>query len=130
MMLIGQYIMYDLRNQIFAHLQRLPLAFFDRNPIGRLVTRVTTDVDALNEMFTSGLVELLGDVLLLAGIVVVLFWLDWRLALVAFSIVPLLALLTRWVRGGVPHAVRARRGQIPPLNAFLPDHVPGLPAVH
>jgi ATP-binding cassette, subfamily B, multidrug efflux pump len=129
MMLIGQYIMYDLRNQIFAHLQRLPIAFFDRNPIGRLVTRVTTDVDALNEMFTSGLVELLGDVLLLAGIVVVLFWLDWRLALVAFSIVPLLALLTGWFRGGVRQAFREVRVKIAAINAFLQEHVTGMPVV-
>jgi len=129
MMLMGQYIMYDLRNQIFAHLQRLPLAFFDRNPIGRLVTRVTTDVDALNEMFTSGLVELLGDVLLLAGIVVVLFWMDWRLALVAFSIVPLLALLTGWFRGGVRQAFRDVRVKIAAINAFLQEHVTGMPVV-
>jgi ATP-binding cassette subfamily B multidrug efflux pump len=129
MMLIGQYIMYDLRNQIFGHLQRLPLAFFDRNPIGRLVTRVTTDVDALNEMFTSGLVELLGDVLLLAGIVVVLFWLDWRLALVAFSIVPLLALLTGWFRGGVRQAFREVRVKIAAINAFLQEHITGMPVV-
>src|SRR5260370_32195076 len=127
MMLIGQYIMYDLRNQIFAHLQRLPLAFFDRNPIGRLVTRVTTDVDALNEMFTSGLVELLGDVLLLARIVVVLFWLDWRLALVAFSIVPLLALLTGWFRGGGRQAFRHARGQIAASKHLLQRRRPGEP---
>jgi ATP-binding cassette subfamily B multidrug efflux pump len=129
MMLMGQYIMYDLRNQIFGHLQRLPIAFFDRNPIGRLVTRVTTDVDALNEMFTSGLVELLGDVLLLAGIVVVLFWLDWRLALVAFSIVPLLALLTGWFRAGVRQAFRDVRVKIAAINAFLQEHITGMPVV-
>ncbi len=129
MMLMGQYIMYDLRNQIFGHLQRLPIAFFDRNPIGRLVTRVTTDVDALNEMFTSGLVELLGDVLLLAGIVVVLFWLDWRLALTAFSIVPLLALLTGWFRGGVRQAFREVRVRVAAINAFLQEHVTGMAVV-
>ena len=129
MMLMGQYIMYDLRNQIFGHLQRLPIAFFDRNPIGRLVTRVTTDVDALNEMFTSGLVELLGDVLLLAGIVVVLFWLDWRLAIVAFSIVPLLAMITAWFRAGVRQAFRDVRVKIAAINAFLQENVTGMPVV-
>ncbi|HYL70315.1 MAG TPA: ABC transporter transmembrane domain-containing protein, partial [Candidatus Dormibacteraeota bacterium] len=129
MMLMGQYIMFDLRNQVFGHLQRLPIAFFDRNPIGRLVTRVTTDVDALNELFTSGLVELLGDVLLLAGIVVVLFWLDWRLALVSFSIVPLLALLTGWFRAGVRQAFRDVRVKIAAINAFLQEHVTGMPVV-
>jgi ATP-binding cassette subfamily B multidrug efflux pump len=129
MQLMGQYIMYDLRNQIFGHLQRLPIAFFDRNPIGRLVTRVTTDVDALNEMFTSGLVELIGDVLLLAGIVIVLFWLDWRLALVAFAIVPLLALLTAWFRAGVRQAFRDVRVKIAGINAFLQEHITGMPVV-
>jgi ATP-binding cassette subfamily B multidrug efflux pump len=129
MQLMGQYIMYDLRNQIFGHLQRLPIAFFDRNPIGRLVTRVSTDVDALNEMFTSGLVELIGDVLLLAGIVVVLFWLDWRLALVAFAIVPLLALLTAWFRAGVRQAFRDVRVKIAGINAFLQEHITGMPVV-
>jgi ATP-binding cassette subfamily B multidrug efflux pump len=129
MQLMGQYIMRDLRNQIFGHLQRLPLAFFDGNPIGRLVTRVTTDVDALNEMFTSGLVELIGDVLLLAGIVVVLFWLDWRLALVAFAIVPLLAVLTAWFRGGVRQSFRAVRVRIASINAFLQEHITGMPVV-
>jgi ATP-binding cassette subfamily B multidrug efflux pump len=129
MQLMGQYIMSDLRNQIFGHLQRLPLAFFDGNPIGRLVTRVTTDVDALNEMFTSGLVELIGDVLLLAGIVVVLFWLDWRLALVAFAIVPLLALLTTWFRGGVRQSFRTVRVKVASINAFLQEHITGMPVV-
>src|SRR6185436_7482306 len=98
MQLMGQHVMNDLRRQIFGHLQRLPIAFFDRNPIGRLVTRVTTDVDALNEMLSAGVVAIFGDVLLLAGIVGVLFWLDWRLALAAFSIVPLLLLLTFWFK--------------------------------
>ncbi len=129
MTLMGQYIMYDLRNQIFGHLQRLPIAYFDRNPIGRLVTRVTTDVDALNEMFTSGLVELIGDVLLLAGIMVMLFWLDWRLALVGFSIVPLLALLTWWFRVGVRQAFREVRVKIAAINAFLQEHITGMPVV-
>jgi ATP-binding cassette, subfamily B, multidrug efflux pump len=129
MQLMGQYIMSDLRNQIFGHLQRLPFAFFDGNPIGRLVTRVTTDVDALNEMFTSGLVELIGDILLLAGIVVVLFWLDWRLALVAFAIVPLLVLLTTWFRGGVRQSFRAVRVKIASINAFLQEHITGMPVV-
>jgi len=95
---MGQYIMNDLRRQIFGRLQLLPLGFYDKNPIGRLVTRVTTDVDALNEMFTAGIVTIFGDLVLLFGIVIVLFWLDWRLALVAFAIVPLLFALTTWFR--------------------------------
>lgn len=127
--LMGQYIMNDLRRQIFAHLQRLPLAFYDRNPIGRLVTRVTTDVDALNEMFTAGIVSIFGDVLLLAGIVAVLFWLDWRLALVAFSIVPLLLLLTTWFKLRVRQSFREVRVKIARINAFLQEHLTGMAVV-
>jgi ATP-binding cassette subfamily B protein len=127
--LMGQYIMKDMRGQIFGHLQKLPLAYYDRNPIGRLVTRVTTDVDALNEMFTAGLVSIFGDLMLLAGIVVVLFWLDWRLALVAFSIVPLLFTLTSWFRVRVRQSFRDVRVKIARINAFLQEHITGMPVV-
>ncbi len=127
--LMGQYIMKDMRGQIFGHLQRLPLAFYDKNPLGRLVTRVTTDVDALNEMFTAGLVSIFGDLMLLAGIVVVLFWLDWRLALVAFSIVPLLFTLTSWFRIRVRQSFRDVRVKIARINAFLQEHITGMPVV-
>ena len=129
MQLMGQYIMHDLRRQIFGHLQRLPIAFFDRNPVGRLVTRVTTDVDALNELFTAGLVAIFGDILLLAGIVGVLFWLDWRLALVAFSILPLLLLLTSWFKARARDSFREVRVKIARINAFLQEHITGMPVV-
>ena len=127
--MMGQYIMNDLRREIFGHLQRLPLGFYDRNPIGRLVTRVTTDVDALNEMFTAGIVSIFGDVLLLTGIVGVLFWLDWRLALVAFSIVPLLLVLTSWFKVRVRQSFREVRVRIARINAFLQEHITGMPVV-
>ena len=127
--LMGQYIMKDMRGQIFGHLQRLPLSFYDKNPLGRLVSRVTTDVDALNEMFTAGLVSIFGDLMLLAGIVVVLFWLDWRLALVAFSIVPLLFTLTSWFRIRVRQTFRDVRVKIARINAFLQEHITGMPVV-
>jgi ATP-binding cassette subfamily B multidrug efflux pump len=127
--LMGQYIMKDMRGQIFGRLQRMPLAYYDKNPIGRLVTRVTTDVDALNEMFTAGLVSIFGDLMLLAGIVVVLFWLDWRLALVAFSIVPLLFTLTSWFRVRVRQTFRDVRVKIARINAFLQEHITGMPVV-
>ncbi|MFL6194456.1 MAG: ABC transporter ATP-binding protein [Thermoanaerobaculia bacterium] len=127
--LMGQYIMKDLRREIFGHLQKLPLAFYDRNPIGRLVTRVTTDVDALNEMFTAGIVSIFGDLMLLAGIVMVLFWLDWRLALIAFSIVPLLFTLTSWFRLRVRQSFREVRVKIARINAFLQEHISGMPVV-
>jgi ATP-binding cassette, subfamily B, multidrug efflux pump len=127
--MMGQYIMNDLRRQVFGHLQRLPLSYYDGNPIGRLVTRVTTDVDALNEMFTAGIVSIFGDVMLLTGIVGVLFWLDWRLALVAFSIVPLLLLLTSWFKARVRQSFREVRVRIARINAFLQEHVTGMPVV-
>src|SRR4029434_7918786 len=93
MQLTGQRIMFDLRLEIFTHLQSLPLSFFDKNPVGRLMTRVTTDVDVLNELFTAGVVTLLGDVLVLLGIVAILFYLNAKLALVAFSVIPLIFLI-------------------------------------
>jgi ATP-binding cassette subfamily B multidrug efflux pump len=126
MQLMGQYIMYDLRKEIFAHLQRLPIAYFDRNPIGRLVTRVTTDIDALNELFTAGIVSVFGDVVLLAGIICVLFWLNWKLALVAFAILPLLLLLTLWFKTRARSSYREVRVRIARINAFLQEHVTGM----
>jgi ATP-binding cassette subfamily B multidrug efflux pump len=129
MQLMGQYIMNDLRRQVFGHLQRLPISYFDRNPIGRLVTRVTTDVDALNELFSAGIVAILGDILLLGGIVGVLFWLDWRLALVAFSILPLLFGLTSWFKARVRDSFREVRVKIARINAFLQEHITGMPVV-
>jgi ATP-binding cassette subfamily B multidrug efflux pump len=129
MQLMGQYIMNDMRRQVFGHLQRLPISYFDRNPIGRLVTRVTTDVDALNELFSAGIVAIVGDILLLAGIVGVLFWLDWRLAVVAFSIVPLLLGLTSWFKARVRDSFREVRVKIAKINAFLQEHITGMPVV-
>ncbi|HEX6898119.1 MAG TPA: ABC transporter ATP-binding protein [Thermoanaerobaculia bacterium] len=126
---MGQRIMNDLRRQIFAHVQRLPLSFYDRNPLGRLVTRVTSDVDALNEMFTSGIVGIFGDILLLVGIVGVLFWLDWQLALVTLSIVPALFLLTFWFKAKARDSFREVRVKIARINAFLQEHITGMPVV-
>lgn len=126
---MGQLIMRDLRQATFRHLQSLPIAFFDRNPIGRLVTRVTTDVDALNEMFTAGIVSIFGDLLLLAGIVTVLFWLDWRLALVCFAIIPLLLLLTSWFKSRVRASFRAVRVKIAAINSYLQEHISGMTVV-
>ena len=129
MQVMGQYIMRDLREQIFRKLQRLPIAYFDANPVGRLVTRVTTDVDALNELFASGLVAAFGDIVVLAGIVCVLFWLDWRLALIAFAIVPLLFLLTFWFRSRVQKSFREVRVKIAKINSFLQEHITGMSVV-
>ncbi|MEP7012128.1 MAG: ABC transporter ATP-binding protein [Acidobacteriota bacterium] len=129
MQVMGQYIMRDLRGQIFRQLQRLPISYFDANPVGRLVTRVTTDVDALNELFASGLVAAFGDLVVLAGIVCVLFWLDWRLALIAFAIVPLLFVLTFWFRSKVQRSFREVRVKIAKINSFLQEHITGMSVV-
>jgi ATP-binding cassette, subfamily B, multidrug efflux pump len=126
MLLMGQDIMRDLRREIFGHLQTLPLSYFDRNPVGRLVTRVTTDVDALNELFTAGLVSIFGDVVLLGGIVAVLFWLDWRLALVSFGILPLLAAITLWFRIRARQTYRDVRVKIARINSYLQEHITGM----
>ncbi len=126
MQMMGQKIMYDLRREVFGRFQRLPVTYFDKNPIGRLVTRVTTDVDALNELFTAGLVSIFGDVVLLVGIVWVLFWLDWRLALVTFAVLPLLLALTLWFKVRARQSYRQVRVRIARINAFLQEHITGM----
>lgn len=126
MLLMGQYIMRDLRRQIFGHLQRLQVSYFDKNPVGRMVTRVTTDVDSLNELFTAGLVSIFGDIMLLTGIVGVLFWLNWRLALVTFGILPLLAGLTLWFKIRARQSYRDVRVRIARINSFLQEHIGGM----
>jgi ATP-binding cassette subfamily B protein len=129
MNIMGQYIMYDLRKQIFGRLQRLDVQFFDRNPVGRLMTRVTTDVDALNEMFTAGFVAIFGDIFVLAGIIGVLFWMNWRLALVLFSITPFIILVSMWFRRGARITYRQVRARIAAINAFLQEHISGMSTV-
>ncbi len=125
----GQRIIFDLRMQIHGHLQRLDVAFFDRNPVGRLMTRVTTDVDALNELFASGVVSVFRDVFMLAGIAVVLFVMDWRLAVVALSVLPLIAAVTQWFRRNARQSYREVRGWIARINAFLQENVTGMATV-
>jgi ATP-binding cassette subfamily B protein len=129
MNLMGQYIMYDLRKEIFGHLQKLDIQYFDRHPVGRLMTRVTTDVDALNEMFTAGFVAIFGDVFVLLGIVGVLFWMNWRMALVLFSITPLILLVSVWFRRGARVTYRQVRVRIAAINAFLQEHISGMSTV-
>ncbi|HEY0157574.1 MAG TPA: ABC transporter ATP-binding protein [Thermoanaerobaculia bacterium] len=129
MNVMGQYIMYDLRKQIFGHLQRLDVQYFDRNPVGRLMTRVTTDVDALNELFTAGFVAIFGDIFVLVGIVSVLFWMNWRLALVLFSITPFIILVSIWFRRGARITYRQVRARIAAINAFLQEHISGMSTV-
>ena len=129
MQMLGQHIMFDLRREVFAKLQRLSVSYLDRNPIGRLVTRATTDVAALNELFTAGLVSIFGDVGLLAGITGVLFLLNWKLALVSFSILPLLLGLTVWFKTRARQSYREVRVKIARIGAFLQEHVTGMSVV-
>ena len=125
----GQRIMFDMRRQIYQHLQRLDLQFFDRNPVGRLMTRVTTDVDVLNDLFTAGVVSIFGDVFTLLGIMIVLVVMDWRLALVAFAVLPLIVVVTQWFRKNVRDSYRTVRTWIARINAFLQEHITGMPTV-
>ncbi|HZM61440.1 MAG TPA: ABC transporter ATP-binding protein [Vicinamibacterales bacterium] len=125
----GQRIMFDLRMQMMTHLHRLDLRFYDRNPVGRLMTRVTTDVDVLNDLFTSGVVSVFGDVFTLIGIMAVLVWMDWRLALVAFSVLPLIALITQWFRVNVRESYRTVRMWIARINAYLQERFTGMSTV-
>ena len=122
----GQHVVYDLRTEVFAHLQRLPSAFFDRTPVGRLMTRVTTDVESINEAFTSGLVLILADIAKLVGILVILFGMDARLAAITFAVVPLALLVSWWFRVRVRDAYRAIRTAVARLNAFLQENVSGM----
>ena len=126
---VGQKAMFDLRSQLFAHLQRLHVAFFDRNPVGRLVTRVTTDVDAVNEMFTSGVVSIFEDAFVLIGIVVIMIWISWPywwLALVTFAVLPLIFWATMIFRRSVRESYRRIRLAIARINAYLQEHVSGM----
>src|SRR5437588_3669834 len=123
---VGQKAMFDLRSQLFAHLQRLHVGFFDRNPVGRLVTRVTTDVDAVNEMFTSGVVSIFEDVFVLAGIVGFMLWMNWWLALITFAVLPLIFWATMIFRRKVRESYRRIRTAIARINAYLQEHVSGI----
>ncbi|MDP6579989.1 MAG: ABC transporter ATP-binding protein [Vicinamibacterales bacterium] len=125
----GQRIIFDLRMRIQEHLQRLDVAFYDRNPVGRLMTRVTSDVDALNDLFASGVVSVFRDIFMLGGIAIVLFIMDWRLAIVALSVLPLIALVTQWFRRNARHSYRQVRGWIARINAFLQENITGMATV-
>ncbi len=126
---MGQGVMYDLRTRIFGHLQRADVSVFDRTPVGRLMTRLTTDVDALNELFTSGFVALLGDVVVLAGIVGILFALDPSLAAITFGILLPMLWVTNWFRKGARDTYRDVRVKIARVNAFLQEHISGIAIV-
>ncbi len=126
---IGQRVMVDLRHQIFVKLQRLPIPFYDRNPVGRLMTRVTSDVETLNEMFTGGVVALFGDVFTLLVITIWMLAVDVRLALVSFAVIPFMFAAARIFQTTVRHAYRDIRVKLARINAFLQEHVSGMRVV-
>jgi ATP-binding cassette subfamily B protein len=125
----GQRIMFDLRMAVYSHLQRLDVRYFDRNPVGRLMTRVTSDVDVLNDLFTSGVVTAFGDALTLVGIMAAMLWMNWRLALVTFAVLPLIVFITQWFRQHVRELYRVVRGWIARINAFLQENITGMATV-
>jgi ATP-binding cassette, subfamily B, multidrug efflux pump len=127
--LLGQRVMRDLRMQIFTHLQRLSIPFFDRTPVGRLITRVTSDVEALNELFTAGVVAGVGDLFTLAVISVVMLVIDWRLALAAFAVIPFVLLVSHVFRKNVRGAYRDIRTRLARINAFLQERLTGMRVV-
>ena len=125
----GQRIMFDMRMQIFAHLQGMSPAFYDRNPVGRLITRVITDVDVLNELFSSGIVSIFGDIFTLLGIVVAMLILNWRMALVTMMVIPLIGVTTAVFRSKARDSYRRVRIAIARINAFLNEHITGMAVV-
>ncbi len=125
----GQKIMYDMRMEVFGHLQKLPAAFYDKNPVGRLITRVVTDVDVLNEMFSAGIVSIFGDILVLAGITVAILVMNWQLGLVTLSVVPLIGLSTAIFRVKARDSYRRVRIAIAKINAYLQEHITGMSVV-
>jgi ATP-binding cassette subfamily B protein len=129
MQLTGQRIMFDIRMEVYTHLQRLSVSYYDKNPVGRLMTRVTTDVDVLNELFSAGVVAVFGDIFTLAGIMIVLLIMDWRLAIITFSVLPLIVIVTQWFRTRVRDSYRQIRLLIARINAFLQENITGMSTV-
>ena len=122
----GQMVMFDMRSQIFRHLQRMHIGFYDKNPVGRLVTRVTTDVDALNEMFTAGVVSIFEDIFVLLGIIAIMLKMNWKLALITFAVLPFIGYATKIFRDKVRDSYRRIRVAIARINAYLQEHVSGM----
>lgn len=127
--MLGQRVMRDLRMQIFSHLQRLSVSFFDRNPAGRLITRVTSDVETLNELFTAGVVAGIGDLFTLVAIAVAMWVVDWRLATAAFVVIPLVLIVSRLFRKTVRESYRDVRVRLARINSFLQERISGMRVV-
>ncbi|HSJ24214.1 MAG TPA: ABC transporter ATP-binding protein [Longimicrobiales bacterium] len=126
---LGQHVMRDLRREIFGHLQRLPLPYYDRNPVGRTMTRVTSDVEVLNELFSSGVVAIFGDLFTLVLITTAMFILDWRLALLTLAVMPFVILVAGVFRRRIREAYREVRIRLARINAFLQEHISGVGVV-
>src|SRR5882672_116761 len=126
---VGQYVMFDLRREIYHKLQHQEVAYYDRNPVGRIVTRLTADVDALNELFTSGVTDVLGDLVMIIAIIGVMVWMDVRLTLVTLLTVPLLFAATIWFRKGARRGYDLVRTRIARIYAFLQEHISGAQTV-
>jgi len=126
---LGQKVMFDIRQELFAHMQRLPAAFFDRTPAGSLVTRLTSDVEVLGEMFTSGIITIVGDIIVLVGIIGIMLWMNLKLSLVTFSVLPVLVWIAFAFRGRMREAFRQVRARLSNLNSFLSETIGGMAIV-
>jgi ATP-binding cassette subfamily B protein len=126
---VGQYVMFDIRRELYGKLQHQEIAYYDRNPVGRIMTRLTTDVDALNELFTQGVTDLLGDLVMIVAIIAVMLWMDVRLTLVTLLTVPMLFAATTWFRKGARRGYDMVRTRIARINAFLQEHLTGAQTV-
>lgn len=127
--MLGQKVMYDLRTRIFSHLQRLSISYFDKNPVGRIITRVTSDVENLNQLFTEGIVSIFGDVFLITGIVIAMLWMDQELALWSFTVLPVLVAATFIFRYKVRKGFDDIRFHLARINAFLQENITGMKTV-
>ncbi len=126
---VGQHVMFDLRRELYDKLQHQEIAYYDRNPVGRIMTRLTTDVDALNELFTQGVTDLLGDLVMIVAIISVMLWMDVRLTLLTLLTVPMLFAATTWFRRGARKGYDLVRTRIARINAFLQEHFSGAQTV-
>jgi ATP-binding cassette subfamily B multidrug efflux pump len=126
---VGQYVMFDLRRQLYAKLQHQEVAYYDRNPVGRIMTRLTSDVDALNELFTSGVTDVLGDLVMIVAIVGVMLWMDPQLTVVTLLTIPMLWAATTWFRKGARRGYDLVRTRVARINAFLQEHFAGAQTV-
>ena len=126
---VGQKVMFDLRSEIYSKLQRQEVAYYDKNPVGRVITRLTGDVDSLNELFTSGVIDVLGDLVIIVAIVAQMYWMDWKLATVSLVTIPLLFAATNWFRKRARSGFDKVRTRTAKLNAFLQEHISGAQTV-